>query len=84
MDEAISIINKLAAGGLATLLIAILVAGWKRIWVWGYHFDEMVRQKDALIDYERKEKEEWRQLAWGTHKLTERTVTLAAKAVETE
>ena len=82
MEEAISVINKLAAGGLATLLIAILVAGKYKIWVWGYAYEEMVKEKDAQIAYERAEKNEWRQLAWETRSLTEKSVSLATKAVQ--
>lgn len=82
MNEAVEAINKLAAGGLATLLIAILVAGWKGIWIWGYHFDAMVKEKDAQIAYERAEKEQWRKLAWDTHQLTERSVSIVDKAVK--
>lgn len=82
----------IAAGGFATLLIAILIAGKYRVWMWCHHhdeiktaddrrFDEMVEEKDKQIEYERKEKEEWRKLAWDTKRLTEQSVTLAAKVV---
>lgn len=84
MNEAVEAINKLAAGGLATLLIAILVAGWKGIWIFGKHYEAMVKEKDAQIAYERAEKEQWRKLAWDTHLLTERSVSLATKAVKSE
>lgn len=87
------VVKELAAGGFATFLVAVLVAGKYRVWIWGHHydamviekderFDEMVREKDAQITYERGEKDQWRALAWDTHKLTERSVSLATKAVQ--
>lgn len=89
------LVEKLAAGGFATFLIVILIAGQKRVWVWGYHlddtirekdtyYDDMVKEKNALIAYERNEKDEWRTLAWETKKLTEKSVSLAQTAVGNE
>lgn len=75
------VVKELAAGGFATFLVAILVAGKYGVWVWGHHYTDMCKEKDAIIAYERAEKEEWRQLAWETKHLTEKSVRVAEKAV---
>jgi hypothetical protein len=55
--------SKLSGAGLATLLIFILVGGWKRMWVWGYQLEQLrTDMKEQLLD-ERAEKQEWKSLA---------------------
>lgn len=44
--EIAEVVKTLAAGGFATLLIAILVAGRYRQWLWYNVYDEMVAAKD--------------------------------------
>lgn len=77
----IEVAKEVAAGGFATFLVIVLIAGKYRVWMWGYHYDEMVKEKDELIAYERAEKNEWRSMAWDTRRLTDKSVTLAQKAV---
>jgi hypothetical protein len=80
-SDIISIVKELAAGGFATFLVAILVAGRYRIWVWGYHLDEVIKERDTLIAYERAEKEQFKQLLLDARELTNRSVDLASKVV---
>lgn len=49
-------------------LLAILAAGYKRVWVWGRDFLE-----------EREEKEEWKSMALGLLKTNEKVVDKVAK-----
>jgi hypothetical protein len=79
--DAFQIVKELAAGGFATFLVAILVAGRYRIWVWGYVLDEVVTEKNKLVEYERARGEEWKQLALTNRELVERSVTVVSKAV---
>jgi hypothetical protein len=75
------IIKELAAGGFASFLIAILIAGKYRIWVWGYHLDELRRDYEKAIDYERAEKNQWREIALEGRDLVHRSVSMAGKVV---
>jgi hypothetical protein len=80
--DAIQLIEKLAAGGFATFLVAILIAGKYRVWVWGYHLDDAIRDREKQITYERAEKDQWRQLAMEGKNLTDRSVALASTVVK--
>lgn len=73
--------KELAASSFATFLIVILIAGKYRWWVFGSYYDEMLKDKEEQIEYERREKEQWRAMAMQTRDLTERSVAVAAKAV---
>lgn len=79
--DLITVIKELATGGFATFLIAIIIAGWKRIWIWSYVYDEMIKEKNAQIEHERAEKEEWKAHVFKTKELTDRTLHLAEKVV---
>jgi len=77
--DVFQVVEKLAAGGFVTFLVAILLAGKYRVWVWGYQLDEAVRDKEKQIEEQRHEKEQWRSQALGARDLTERSVTLSTK-----
>lgn len=83
MDSYIQVIKELAAGGFATFLIAILVAGKYRIWMFTSYHDEMIVDKDKQIAAERAEKEQWRALALETRNLTDRSVSALNKVIST-
>jgi len=71
----------LAAGGFATLLIAIGVAGWYKVWIWGYVYEDMKKEKDAQIESERQQKNEYKSMLFSARNLTDRTVEVAQKAL---
>jgi hypothetical protein len=67
MTELLPIVGKLAEN--LTLIIAMLlvfVAGYKRIWVWGWQYDALAKDRDF-----------WRDAAVQGKYMTERTVHLA-------
>lgn len=50
----------------AGVLLAIIVAGYKRLWVWGWQYSEVQKDRDF-----------WREAALHGKYMTERTVQLA-------
>lgn len=60
--------EKLSGAGLTTIVLLILISGWKRIWVWGYQIDEC-----------RAERDEWKRMALRGTDFAERAVVLAEK-----
>jgi len=79
--ETLTTIKELATGGFATFLIALLVAGKYRVWVYGHYLDEVIKNKDAQIAREQQETERWRALALGARELTDRSLAVAARVV---
>jgi len=73
--ELVDLAGKLSGAGLATVLILILIGGWKGLWVFGW----VQMRERAMLEQQRdqlfKEREEWKTLAL-------RATATADKAVE--
>lgn len=65
------ILEALRAGGMTGLLVVALIGGFRRWWVFGWHYKEVKRERD-----------EWKALALGGTHLAERSITMAQEAVE--
>jgi hypothetical protein len=52
-------------------MLIVIVAGYKRLWVWGWQYDEMTKDRDF-----------WRTAAIKGTYMTERTVQLAETAAD--
>jgi hypothetical protein len=65
------ILELIRAGGITGLLIFALIGGFRRWWVFGWHYKEVVRDRD-----------EWKSLAMGGTHLAERSVKIAREVVE--
>lgn len=62
------ILNFASDAGVIGLLVFVLVGGAKKWWVWGWSYEELVKDRD-----------EWKELALSGTNLAERAVDLAAK-----
>lgn len=65
MDEILSLL--LGPFGTLVLALVILFGGWKRWWVFGWHYRETVEEKN-----------EWKEIALRGTKIAEKVVTLKA------
>lgn len=63
------LIQVLRDAGVTGLLIFALIGGFRKWWVFGWHYSDVV-----------KEKNEWKQLALGGTHLSERAVEVAKQA----
>jgi hypothetical protein len=52
--------------GLLGILIAILIGGWKRWWIFGWQHREACQHYEDELAQLRHEREEWKQMAIGT------------------
>ena len=59
--------------GVTGLLIFALIGGFRKWWVFGWHYNDVVREKN-----------EWKQLALGGTHLSERAVEVAKQAASGE
>ena len=61
--ELVDLAGKLSGAGLATILILILIGGWKGLWVFGW----VQMRERAMLEQQRdqlfKERDEWKTLA---------------------
>lgn len=80
--DSFEILEKLAASGFASFLLAVLWAGKARVWVWGYHLEELQKRHDREIEHERAEKNEWKALALDSRDVVHRSLRVASKSVE--
>lgn len=72
MAELESIMSLLGKGGTTALLVMVLLGGFRRWWVFGWHYLEMQRDRD-----------EWKALALRASMLADRVVSVAeAKPME--
>lgn len=58
--------------GVLVLLLLIIFSGWKRWWVFGWHYRETLEEKN-----------EWKAIALGSTKIAEREVERVAERVAT-
>jgi len=58
-------------GGTLAVLVVIIYGGMRRWYVWGWHYDEMRRERDA-----------WRQRALRAGRLGEQSTEVAARVLE--
>ncbi len=65
------LLDFLNRGGVLAALLAILVGGWRRWWVWGWQYDEIRRERDA-----------WRQRALRAGRLGEQSTEVAEQVLE--
>lgn len=90
--DVFDLIQKIAAGGFATLLTALLVSGKYGWWLYGTTHKEivdakdkayadMVKEKDEQIQYHRTEARYWRDLTIDIKNIAARSTTVAAKVV---
>lgn len=70
MDEILQLL--LGPFGTLVLSLVILVTGWKRMWVFGWHYQEEV-----------EEKKEWKEIALRGTRIAEKSAATAEKAVTT-
>jgi hypothetical protein len=57
------LLSALSEVGMVVLLILILIAGARGWWVFGWHYEEVVRERDA-----------WREIALSTTNLAEKAI----------
>jgi hypothetical protein len=67
--DLMTLAEKLSGAGLATLLIMILVGGWRQYWVFGWQFKQLQDERD-----------EWKRMALRGTDFAERAVSLVAKS----
>lgn len=68
------LIETIRAAGITGLLVIALIGGWRRWWVFGWHYKEVARERD-----------EWKKLALGGTHLAERSIQVAREiAVEAD
>ena len=76
--ELVELANKLSGAGLATVLMVILITGWKGLWV----FSSQLTRERFLLEQQRdqffKEREEWRALAMRAAATADKAVDHAA------
>ena len=64
------ILEYIRSAGITGILILIIVGGWRRWWVWGWHYQQIEKERD-----------EWKSLAIGGTHLSERAVRAAQEVV---
>jgi len=76
--ELVDLAGKLSGVGLATVLILILIGGWKGLWVFGW----VQMRERAMLEQQRdqlfKEREEWKTLALRATATADKAVDHAA------
>src|SRR5947207_8899745 len=76
--ELVDLAGKLSGAGLATVLILILIGGWKGLWVFGW----VQMRERAMLEQQRdqlfKEREEWKTLALRATATADKAVDHAA------
>ncbi len=76
--ELVDLAGKLSGAGLATILILILIGGWKGLWVFGW----VQMRERAMLEQQRdqlfKEREEWKTLALRATATADKAVDHAA------
>ncbi len=76
--ELVDLAGKLSGAGLATVLILILIGGWKGLWVFGWvqmrERTMLEQQRDQLF----KERDEWKTLALRATATADKAVDHAA------
>jgi len=76
--ELVDLAGKLSGAGLATVLILILIGGWKGLWVFGW----VQMRERAMLEQQRdqlfKEREEWKTLALRATATADKAVNHAA------
>lgn len=65
------VIQTIRDAGVTGLLIFALIGGFRKWWVFGWHYKEVEQEKN-----------EWKQLALGGTQLAERSVSVAKEVVE--
>lgn len=76
--DLLQLAQKLSGASLATLLILILIGGWKKVWVFGYQLNEM----EAQVERMRLERDGWKELALKATGLAENSVTIAERRAQ--
>ncbi len=76
--ELVDLAGKLSGAGLATILILILIGGWKGLWVFGW----VQMRERAMLEQQRdqlfKERDEWKTLALRATATADKAVDHAA------
>ncbi len=76
--ELVDLAGKLSGAGLATVLILILIGGWKGLWVFGW----VQMRERAMLEQQRdqlfKERDEWKTLALRATATADKAVDHAA------
>jgi len=68
MDSSImEIVKVLREIGVLGLLALILVGGFKKWWVFGWHFDRVCQQYESELKDLRDERDQWKNLVIGAH-----------------
>jgi len=61
------VLAALREGGLLGGLILVLVAGFRRWWVWGWHHQNVIDRYEQQVNEMRKERDDWKNLVIGAH-----------------
>jgi hypothetical protein len=79
VSDLTTLVEFLSKGGLVGVLVAILIAGMKGYWVWGWSYKECLERERQL----RQERDEWRDLAVHGMDLADRGINLAGDITST-
>jgi len=48
--------------GMLGVFIAIILAGWKRVWIFGWHHDNVIARYDKDLTDLRADRDEWKKM----------------------
>lgn len=73
----LQLVETLGGLPLATLLIAILLGGYRKWWAWGYQLTECEARCEARVAASERREAEWRELALGGMQAARTAVSMA-------
>ena len=66
-DTLAAVLKFLHEGGLLAVLVLILVGGYKRWWVWGWHHQNVIDRYEQSVKDVRDDRDDWKHLVVAAH-----------------
>jgi hypothetical protein len=70
----ISWVRTLSDLGTVGVMIAVIFGGFKRVWIWGYHYDDLRRSSELEQQRLREDRDRWQDIALRSLNVSEAVV----------